>query len=287
MFRYYIGDIIVLHRVVEKYESCAQRNLSLEISISDLQALIKEYRNTGYTFVSLDDFYKEKRKFCSRKRLVTITMDDGYKDNFLKALPLFNSERIPFTVFVSVDIIEHTAALWWYVLEDILWHNKTITLDNHVYSLESNEEKNNAFNTIHAQLSKMDTTATINWFKKNDINWDAINNKYCRDLCLTWEELRLLAANPLCNIGSHTMTHARLPIQDRNDRLYELNKSKEILEQKLNRMIYHLSYPYGACSNEVIQDVQKAGYLLGLLSNGGSVRKDQSLFQLTRTKWQQ
>lgn len=287
IFRYYVGDVIVLHRVVEKYDAHAQKNQALEITVNELQNLINQYRSNGYEFVSLDDFVKEKRKLFGKQRLVTITLDDGYKDNFTIALPLFQKECVPFSVFVSIDIIEKSAALWWYVLEDILWNNSSITLDNHSYSLENEEEKNSVFDTIHAQLSKLDTKETIDWFKKNHVDWDTINAKYCQDICMTWEELEQLGSESLCTIGSHTMTHARLPIQSVVIRANELTQSKDILERRLKSKITHITYPYGASSDDVIRDVKRAGYASGFLSNGGSVRKDQSIYRMTRTKWNQ
>lgn len=287
IFRYYVGDVIVLHRVVENHEANAQKNQALEITVNELQKLINQYRYNGYAFVSLDDFVEEKKKFFGKRKLVTITLDDGYKDNYTIALPLFKKESVPFTVFISVDIVEHTAALWWYVLEDILWSNIRITLDGHIYSLKTNEDKNIAFDTIHAQLSKLDTKETINWFKRNHVDWDTINAKYCQDICMTWEELEQLGSDSLCTIGSHTMTHARLPKQSEPIRKNELSQSKEILEKRLKCKIQHITYPYGASSDEVVRDVIKTGYISGFLSNGGSVRKDQNIYRMTRTKWNQ
>ena len=167
LFRYYIGDVIVLHRVVDGEQSKATKNKLLEIQKNELVQLINQYRNDGYEFVSLDVFMKEKNRLFTNKRIATITFDDGYRDNYAIAYPLLKELKAPFSVFISIDIIEQKAALWWYVLEDILWSQKEIILDGKTYTINTDEEKNDVFDIVHAKLSGLDTKDTVSWFKKN------------------------------------------------------------------------------------------------------------------------
>ena len=287
LFRYYIGDVIVLHRVVDGEQSKATKNKLLEIQKNELVQLINQYRNDGYEFVSLDVFMKEKNRLFTNKRIATITFDDGYRDNYAIAYPLLKELKAPFSVFISIDIIEQKAALWWYVLEDILWSQKEIILDGKTYTINTDEEKNDVFDIVHAKPSGLDTKDTVSWFKKNGVDWDTINTKYIKSICMTWSELQAIAKDSLCTVGSHTLTHARLPLQSTDVRINELKQSKSILEERLNCNVHFITYPYGACSAEVESDVRKIGYAAGFLSRGGSVRKDQNRYRITRTKWNQ
>jgi peptidoglycan/xylan/chitin deacetylase (PgdA/CDA1 family) len=103
---------------------------------------------------------------------------------------------------------------------------------------------------------------------------------------LTWEQIEEMAKDPLCTIGSHTMSHCRLTITDEASLQYELGESKAILEQHIGKPVEHLSYPYGwktDVSAEVIAFAQQIGYKTALRSFGGPVRKqDGDLYNLKR-----
>ena len=103
---------------------------------------------------------------------------------------------------------------------------------------------------------------------------------------LTWEQIENMSKDPLCTIGSHTMTHCRLTITDIASLQFELGESKNILEQHIGKLVEHLSYPYGwknDVSAEAIAFAQQIGYRTALRSFGGPIRQeDKDLHQLKR-----
>ena len=105
---------------------------------------------------------------------------------------------------------------------------------------------------------------------------------------LTWNQIEQLAKDPLCTIGSHTMSHCRLIITDRESMSYELLQSKRILEQRIGKEVRHLSYPYGGemdVSGEVKQFAREIGYRIVPLAGGGPIRrkdKDIDMYSLKR-----
>jgi peptidoglycan/xylan/chitin deacetylase (PgdA/CDA1 family) len=81
---------------------------------------------------------------------------------------------------------------------------------------------------------------------------------------VTWEQLRIMASDPLITISSHSKTHPALTkISDKQ--LYkEVVESKEILEAKLNRSIIYFTYPYGNYDSRVKKIVASSGYLAAI-----------------------
>ena len=67
----------------------------------------------------------------------------------------------------------------------------------------------------------------------------------CRDLCMSWDELRSFADDPLVAIGAHTVSHCNLAQQREELAREELVVSRARIEEKLQRPILHLAYPYG------------------------------------------
>ncbi len=66
-----------------------------------------------------------------------------------------------------------------------------------------------------------------------------------RALCLDWEALQALAAEPLCTIGAHTRTHPILATLASADAEAEIAGSKAAIEAKLGRPVQHFAYPVG------------------------------------------
>ena len=78
---------------------------------------------------------------------------------------------------------------------------------------------------------------------------------------LSKEQITILARDPLCTIGSHTVSHCMLKEKGINV-LEELSKSKTILEKIIERPVEHFAYPYGtpfAISKAVIKQVAISG----------------------------
>lgn len=79
---------------------------------------------------------------------------------------------------------------------------------------------------------------------------------------LTWDQLKVMAADPLVTIASHSVTHpADLRTLSDDDLVYEVVESKRRLESELGVPIRYFSYPTGHYDERVAQAVDNAGYL--------------------------
>ncbi len=77
---------------------------------------------------------------------------------------------------------------------------------------------------------------------------------------LAWDELReLLAAG--WEVGSHTVTHPRLPTLGDADLDRELTASREAIEKNLGIRCRSLAYPYGSIDERVVAAARDAGYV--------------------------
>ena len=116
-----VGEIWMLHRVVE-HRSDKPSQRVLEVSPEWLEQRILEYKKKGYTFVSIDALPKQGHWVC-------ITLDDGYRDNYTLAYPIFKRLGVPFTVYVTTGFIDNKMPMWWYPNEQLgLRREELITL---------------------------------------------------------------------------------------------------------------------------------------------------------------
>ncbi len=82
---------------------------------------------------------------------------------------------------------------------------------------------------------------------------------------VSWEELKMMAANPLVTIASHSVSHpADLTKLSDEELVTEISESKRILESKLGIAINYFTYPAGKHDDKVKELVQKSGYIAAL-----------------------
>ena len=212
-----LGRIMMLHRVVE--QRSIGENRELEITPDFLEQTIKDYKQKGFRFVSIDEVSEILEKGKVDKPFVCITFDDGYRDNYTNALPILKKEQVPFAVYATTGFVDNKQSMWWY----------------------PNER-----------------------------------------LGLSRDELLNLAAEPLCTIGAHTITHPKLENLSVQEQRVEIKQSKQDLERLLGHSVNHFSYPHGSYNDDTIGIIKECGFRTALMAWGGVIRRDDNPMLLHR-----
>lgn len=106
-------------------------------------------------------------------------------------------------------------------------------------------------------------------------------------LGLSHDDLLNLAAEPLCTIGAHTITHPKLENLSVPEQRVEIKQSKQDLESLLGRPVDHFSYPHGSFNEDAIAIVNECGFRSALMAWGGVVRKGDDISRLHRIEIRQ
>ena len=260
---------------------------SLRVSPEYFEKFLVE-KKKQVDFISIDDVpTRIKAQKRGQKPFAVVTFDDGYVDNFIYAYPILKKLQIPFVIYVSVNLVNDHEPIWNYplIIERIIRKYEILKLGNgEIYLCGTEKEKNETFGQLKKLLFSIP-------YKQLKAEFVRLFDGYLTDdvfpkNTLTWEQIKQLSKDPLCIIGSHTMSHCRLVITDEESLSYELKDSKKILEQQIGVPIMHMSYPYGTpldVSYEAKQYAYKVGYQTALLSGKGPVReKDNDLYNLKR-----
>jgi peptidoglycan/xylan/chitin deacetylase (PgdA/CDA1 family) len=251
--RYYsgIGTILMLHRVAPFEKDRLSPNENMKVSPEFLETLIELSRRKGYTFISLDELYEILKKRKKASKLLVLTFDDGYKDNYEIAYPLLKSKNAPFTIYITTSFLNRSAILWWYIIEEIILEKDYIELsDGEKYSCKNFREKEITFLKIREKIIKSGNIDIIKTLKKlfseYDVDWISINKTICEKLCLSVEDIKKLSQDTFVTIGSHTRNHyplSRLP----KEKVYEeITAANKELEQLIHKKIEHFAYPFGS-----------------------------------------
>ena len=112
----------------------------------------------------------------------------------------------------------------------------------------------------------------------------------------TWDTHSSIPVGPLMNdeqiielhsagfeIGSHTMTHAKLPLLSHEHAWDEISRSRMRLEILLNAPVRTFAFPYGFVNEETKKMLPDAGYSIGCATHSGPPVFDSDLFEVRRT----
>jgi peptidoglycan/xylan/chitin deacetylase (PgdA/CDA1 family) len=245
-----VGAIFMLHHVRPRDGREFQPNHHLEIEPAFLRATLSHLREHDIDLVTMDEAYRRLSAGDFARRFAAFTLDDGYRDNRDHALPVFRAFDAPCTVYAVTDFADGTGHLWWVALERAIANATQIEVEigGRLTRLEARTaaEKQAAFDVLHDWLralpGELDVLREVGSLcARHGVDEGAI----CRELCMSWDELKGFASDPLVTIGAHTITHPNLAKQSEPVALNELRASRERLEAALGRPVQHLAYPYG------------------------------------------
>ena len=243
-----LGYIFMLHRVDDFEECHLWCNEHMKVTPGFLDSTITSLKEK-YDIIPLSDVPKRFAQKNKRKFIV-FTMDDGYKDNYTKALPVFKKHNVPYTIFVTTDFPDKKAVLWWYELEDLLLSNESVALSNGVtYPAHNYQEKCDSFMRIRQEilrLNQLDLENELNkLFSNYKINWTS----QCEKLCLSWDDIKALKNEPLVTIGAHTKHHYNLKeLATENDVNDEVLSGVDLIKEKTGIEPKVFAYPFGSLS---------------------------------------
>jgi peptidoglycan/xylan/chitin deacetylase (PgdA/CDA1 family) len=233
-----LGAVLMFHHVRPSQPKPFDPHRILEITPDFLDQVLGHVRNRGYDIIPIEAMAERIRNPLPGKPFVVLTFDDGYRDNVEFALPILRRHAAPFTVFATTGFADGGAPLWWLDLEDAVARG--------LPGADGSKRGGNPsriFKSVYAELrpkaSLQQEIARL--AAAADIDGPART----RRLCLHWDDLRAIAADPLCTIGTHTLTHPLLGTQDETVARREMAQSKAILEDKLQLPMRHIAYPVG------------------------------------------
>ena len=247
------GIIFMLHRVYHYEKGQLAPNEKLKVSPEYLEQTIINYKNEGFLFISLDDLARcLLTKQFPKSPFIVMTLDDGYRDNFVNAFPIFIRHNVPFTIYITPGFIDHTVPLWWHLLEDVLIsRQQQVQLSTgELLGCETREQKEVAFMRIREQILKDPNVDPMSILYQLFENIDEVQASNDCHLLLNWEQIAELSRHQLCTIGGHTMTHP--PCSQLSEERFreEVCGSIQTIEAHIKKRVEHFAYPFGT-KNEV------------------------------------
>tara|TARA_Y100001958_G_C21243931_1_gene572944 strand:- start:3605 stop:4489 length:885 start_codon:yes stop_codon:yes gene_type:complete len=210
-----------------------------------------QYLNEKYNIIKLNDYidYRLGRsdKTIPKKSLI-ITIDDGHRSNY-DLLDIIKNEKIPVTIFLTAGVVGSNKKFWF-------------------KHLEKSENR---------LLKKLNNDSRLNELNKNGYSND---KEFDKRIALSKSEISEM--KPYVDFQSHSVTHPCLPNCNDNTSLYEIQKSKNILENEYDLKVRTFSYPNGDYNDRDVSNVKISDYEAALTCDIWFNSNKTDMFKLKR-----
>ncbi len=273
-----VGAIFMLHHVRPQREVEFQPNRHLEVAPEFLRAMLAHLHSRGIDIVSIDEAYRRLTERDFSRRFACFALDDGYRDNREFALPVMREYDAPFTLYVTSDFAEGYGHLWWIALEKVIAAASSIevTIEGVATRFDSAtaSAKQAAFDRLHDWMRSLPEAELRREIDALCVRHGVDEAAICPDLCMSWDELKAFANDPLVTIGAHSISHCNLASQSEETARYELTMGRARIESALQREVLHLAYPYGdrnAAAAREFALARAAGYKTAVTTRPGMI----------------
>ena len=196
-----IGAILTLHHVRPPRPDRFQPNRILEVTPRFLTRVVKLLGRSGIDVISLEEMYRRMTERDFGRRFVCLTA--GF----------------PFAVYVPTSFPDRLGELWWLVLEAVIAKRDRFGLvidgENRSFDCGTVAEKRALYDELYWWLRARDSETELRFIVRDlALRYQVDVAAFCKDLCMGWQEIALLARDPLVTIGAHTVNHlalAKLP----------------------------------------------------------------------------
>ncbi len=287
-----VGAILSLHHVRTPRFDRFQPNRFLEVTPQFLARLVRALRRSGLEFVGLDELHRRMVEGDFAKRFVCLTFDDAYRDTLRFAYPILRDAGVPFAVYVPTSFPDRLGELWWLALEAVIARNNRIALTidgrDRKFDCGTVAEKQTLYHELYRWLRDRSTETEMREIVRRLAAFYQVDiAAFCAELCMDWNELAQLAADPLVTIGAHTVNHPNLRKLAKEAARSEMDLSRSVIEAALGVRPAHLAYPFGdrvASAAREFELAAELGFKTGVTTRPGVLFRahKQSMMALPR-----
>lgn len=223
---------------------------------------------------------------------VCITFDDGYRDNFLTAVPILRRWQIPAVIFVATGNVDTGHEMWWDELERNLLIEKIYDSSFHLsdelfectWNISTAERRKDLYYTLHWLIKQCNVEKRENWIRQLQ-KWNGYQEDGREEnKCFQTIDLNDIDMSGIL-IGAHTVNHPVLSKLSAGEQLEEISESKRLLEKVFGETIRTFSYPFGGSSDyneETIRICKELGFSKVAANIPGIWETGDDLYQIPR-----
>jgi len=281
------GVILMLHRVLanDRAADLPHRN-ELCVGPNAFEHLLI-WLKKHFDCVPLMDILQPGTQRSDRPK-VTLTFDDGWRDNAVNAFPLLQKYQVPASIFLSTDFIGSRQRFWWESIGETLWDSHGAKARRHL--IECLQQIGRPLPVLMDDLDVQRRSLALLRYLQSLKTLSPGELSRLTDECpeeslpqaLDWQQVRSLEATGLVRFGPHGASHAILTGLDDQRLDEELSRSRDALLNGCNRPLPVYCYPNGDHDARVRQHVADHDFAFALSTGTGIYRGDGEPLALPR-----
>jgi peptidoglycan/xylan/chitin deacetylase (PgdA/CDA1 family) len=274
--------VVMYHRfsASEEYGKTSRQTLEAHL----------RYLTRYYKLISLSEVVARIRDAVKLPaRTAVITVDDGYRDFYDIAFPLFKQFEVPATLYVVTDFVDGKCWIWTDIARFITARSEknemglTIGDRSIIAKLDGLVSRLAAAGEVNSELKKLP-----------DERKDEILKAFAASMGVTvpelpppsyapldWEKVRVLKTGGI-DIGSHTVSHPILTNVEDLRLATELQRSRVEIKDKLQIDEVHFCYPNGNVGGREVLEAEKAGYASAVTTEIRLCENNENKFMIPR-----
>lgn len=224
---------------------------------------------------------------------VLVTFDDGFRNNYDRALPVLRELGVPAVVFVTTGMLDRPGTLPW--VEELSarivrgtgsrleLRDGDIAFD---LALEDAGSRVRACDAVRRHLKRAGSAVRERWMEQIRRQCPLPDGAYEpeRYAFLDWDQARALARSGVA-VGSHTVNHLCLVGLSEDEMTREVEGSRRRIEEEIGAPCLGFAYPDGApetISEAGWRRVERAGYAAAFTQIPGPNRTGSDRYRLRR-----
>lgn len=270
------GLIFTLHQVMPEREQDFCPNAHLAVTPQFLDEAIREALRCGHEPVRLEDIPQRLAYHDDDRRFVAFTLDDGYRNNAEHAAPVFRRHGVPYTIFIAKGLTARTHTLWWETAEALTRAANGFVFDfgngRELVGCTTPADKLTAYLRLAAFVGAREEDEAVARIDDAALAQGVDPHAIVADRIMGANELAVLARDPLCSLGAHTVTHCNLARVSPERLRQEIAESIDAVEAWSGTRPPSFAYPYGwknAAGQREAKAVADAGIALAVTTQPG------------------
>ena len=219
-----------------------------------------------YRVVSLADMLRHLES-GSPETVIALTFDDGYRDNYLNALPIMQRYGVPATVFLTTGCLDSGERPWFEQLAAAVKSTAREYIDIEIDLprrcwMRTPQERLHSSQMLFGLLRQ---TGEAERRQHLDALFKALSPpglEAATDVMLTWDQVRQMNQHGI-DFGGHSVTHPLLSKVTADQLQWEVAESKRRIEAEIQKPVRYFAYPNGRVEDfgpSTKDAVRAAGY---------------------------
>ena len=284
------GLVFCFHSVRQRPTRAFYPTADVAIQPCFLDAFLRLLRRSKIDIIPLDEVLARVRS-RNWKPFVAFTFDDGYRDNFDVAFPIFLRHGAPFAVFLATGFLDRSHPMWWVALEAAVRHAESIILPSgETVPTNTLRQKHTAFAAASKwfrQAAPSPIGEAVHRLLKQSPG--SVQEFETEGAALSWDMVREMRDSGLVHFGCHTLSHPSLSRLDDAMLKREIVEARDRITEETGTIPAFFAYPYGTIgdigSAEAV--VAACGFAAAFTTNGRPIAPGDAdtAFMLPRVSW--